>query len=61
MQASQQNNGLYFIVGALVIVVALMGYWMYTGTGPISAPKQDGVNITIDDSGIRGTINSDGN
>lgn len=69
MSTQESNNGLYFIVGMLVIIVALMGFF-YMG-GPDNADMdniepaagiEEGVDQTsssfrvdIDDEGISGT------
>lgn len=57
---AQSNNTLYFIVGALVVLVGIMGYMMYTGNGGSLAPQKDGVHLQIGENGIKGTINTDG-
>lgn len=39
------NNALYFIVGALLVAVAIGGYTMYQGGG--SAGGKDGVEVNV--------------
>ncbi len=44
----QRNNSLYFILGALVVLVAGMGYYMYK-----KEKQPDGVNISIGSEGVK--------
>ncbi len=44
--SSGTNSGLAFIVGALVVVVAVLGYFVWTG-----AEQSDDLTISIDGGG----------
>lgn len=69
MSTQESNNGLYFIVGALVVIVALMGF-LFLGnsndTDVLSIEPAAGVEkavdettssfeLNIDDEGVSGT------
>ena len=41
------RNGLYLVIGALVVVVIVLGAYMYR-----QESKPEGVELKIDDSGI---------
>lgn len=68
MSTQESNNGLYFIVGALVVIVALMGFiFLGNNDGDVmqiepAAGMEEAVDETsstfelnIDDEGVSGT------
>lgn len=60
MNASSKNvNIMYFVVGALVVLIAMLGYYIYTSNATLER-GQEGINLEITEQGVRGTINTDG-
>ena len=43
-----RNNNLYLIIGALLVIVAGLGYYMYK-----KEKQPDGVNINIGSEGVK--------
>ena len=46
IQTSSGHGGLYFIVGALVVVVGIGAFFLFGGTG--AGPSKPGVDIKIE-------------
>jgi len=56
---AQNNNGLYFIVGALVVAVGILSYLYFYKEGHSlwGKPRDEGgVHLRIDEGGVSGTI-----
>ncbi len=65
-ETKENNNGLYLIVGALIVAVLVMGYFMLQkdsdNGNPIKVIERtvdgdgDGFEINLDENGLSGTI-----
>lgn len=56
MADNESNNGLYFIVGALVVVAVLFGFYVYGG-GNMRGTSSTNTSTVIDRSADAGAAN----
>ena len=46
--SSSGHGGLYFIVGALVVVVGIGAFFLFGGSGMFGGPSKTGIDIKIE-------------